>query len=67
VTTPKTVTEDQFAVIYRELAKAEGESPAVSVRFTAPELDPSELQAIDELRRFAMEVANPKAAFFTGT
>jgi len=54
-------------VIYRELAKAEGESPAVSVRFTAPELDPAELQAIDELRRFAMEVANPKSAFFTGT
>jgi hypothetical protein len=67
VTTPKTVTEDQFAVIYRELAKAEGESPAISVRVTAPELDPSELQAIDELRRFAMEVANPKSAFFTGT
>jgi hypothetical protein len=67
VTTPKTVTEDQFAVIYRELAKAEGESPAVSVRVTAPELDPPELQAIDELRRFAMEVANPKSAFFTGT
>jgi len=54
-------------VIYRELAKAEGESPAVSVRVTAPELDPPELQAIDELRRFAMEVANPKSAFFTGT
>jgi hypothetical protein len=67
VTTPKTVTEDQFAVIYREVAKADGESPAVSVRFAAPELDPSELQAIDELRRFAMEVANPKSAFFTGT
>ena len=67
MTTPKTVTEDQFAVIYRELAKAEGESPAVSVRVTAPELDPPELQAIDELRRFAMEGANPKSAFFTGT
>jgi hypothetical protein len=66
VNTPQVVSDDRFAIIYRELAISQLESRA-DTGHVGPELDLAELRAIDELRRFAMEVANPQPSFYTGT
>lgn len=63
---PQVVSDDRFEVIYRELAIAQAESPE-EVHHLGLELDVAEFRVIDELRRFAMEVANPQPGFYTGT
>jgi hypothetical protein len=67
VTTPPEVSDDRFAIIYRELRKAEAETDPSTIRVVVSDVDLVELRAIDELRRFAMEVANPNPGFYTST
>lgn len=67
MTTPQAVSDDRFAIIYRELRKIEAGPDQATIRVFLTELDPAELREIDELRRFAMEVANPHPSFYTGT
>jgi hypothetical protein len=66
--TEKPVDKDPFAVIFEELAKSAAEvSSDANVSIVLPDTSLQELREIDELRRLALETAQPQLQFYTST
>jgi len=66
--TQRIMDQDPFTLILEELAQSKAEELLdANVSIVLPDPSLQELREIDELRRLALETAQPQLQFFTGT